>query len=180
MTPNRKGTCKKVVSKSIFFKKTVIKKTVCKPPTGKKCVGKKVRRVRSAFRAIAGTEQNVMQDLFTKVRFQVEEFDLNNEYNASTSTFRPRQSGIYSLLASVSTETITMTPYTLDLEIRVNGVPRISDLENFLPRPGIIDASGIVQLRARDRVEVFLRSTFENVIVQSGLATRFEGNRVSG
>lgn len=162
--------------KKLVCKKTVLKKTVCKQTV---CAGKKIIRRKSAFIAVSGTDQTIADGVFTKVDYQVEELDLNNEYNPATSTFRPRQSGIYSLVASVSFTTITLTPVRMDLQIRVNGLARISDQENFTPRTGIIDAAGIVQLQARDIVEVFARATGENGDILRGLATRFEGARIS-
>ena len=113
-------------------RKLVYKKTLSKHTASKKRVGK-IRK--SAFRAVSGIDQEITDGVFSKVQYQVEELDLKNEYNSSTSTFTPKQRGIYSLLASVSFTTITLTPVRMDLEIRVNGVPRISE-ENFEPRTG--------------------------------------------
>jgi hypothetical protein len=157
----------------------ISKKTICKKVVTKKRIVKPVRFRKSAFRTVSGSEQLILNGVFAKVKYQVQELDLNNEYNSATSTFRPKQNGIYSLFASVSFETITLTPVTFDLQIRINGVPRISDQENFTPRTGIISTAGIINLKARDRVEVFARSTGENGEIQSGLATRFEGARIS-
>ncbi|RAR41204.1 ABC transporter permease [Paenibacillus sp. MDMC362] len=159
-------------SRKLVYKKKLSKLTASK----KKRVGK-IRK--SAFRAVSGIDQEINDGVFSKVQYQVEELDLNNEYNSSTSTFTPKQRGIYSLLASVSFTTITLTPVRMDLEIRVNGVPRISEEENFEPRTGKIDASGLIQLMARDRVEVFARATGENGTILSGFATRFEGARIN-
>ncbi|WP_161807521.1 hypothetical protein [Bacillus sp. FJAT-28004] len=58
-------------------------------------------------------------------------------------------------------------------------MPRISDQEDFTNVSGLIDAGGIVQLQARDRVEVFATVFDKNVEIQSGIATRFEGARIS-
>lgn len=159
-------------SRKLVYKKTLSKHTASK----KKRVGK-IRK--SAFRAVSGIDQEINDGVFSKVQYQVEELDLKNEYNSSTSTFTPKQRGIYSLLASVSFTTITLTPVRMDLEIRVNGVPRISEEENFEPRTGKIDAAGLIQLMARDRVEVFARATGENGTILSGFATRFEGVRIN-
>jgi len=41
------------------------------------------------------------------------------------------------------------------------------------------DAGGIVNLQARDRVEVFATVFEKNVEIQSGVNTRFEGARIS-
>lgn len=158
-------------------RKLVHKKTLSKHAASKK---KRVGKIRkSAFRAVSGIDQEITDGVFSKVQYQVEELDLRNEYNSSTSTFTPKQKGVYSLLASVSFTTVTLTPVRMDLEIRVNGVPRISEEENFEPRTGKIDAAGLIQLMARDRVEVFARATEENGTILSGFATRFEGARIN-
>ncbi|WP_052350351.1 hypothetical protein [Paenibacillus gorillae] len=181
-TGTRKPVCKgsvvkRTICKTTIRKTTVSKQTECKPVSRKKCT--RARFKKSAFAAISGIDQTLTNGVFSKVQYQVEELDLNNEYNSATSTFRPKQNGVYTLVASVAFEQITMTPVRMDLEIRVNGVPRITDQENFTPRTGIIDASGIVQLKVRDRVEVFARATGENGDIQSGVATRFEGARIN-
>ena len=82
-------------SRKLVYKKTLSKHTASK----KKRVGK-IRK--SAFRAVSGIDQEITDGVFSKVQYQVEELDLKNEYNSSTSTFTPKQRGIYSLLASVS------------------------------------------------------------------------------
>ncbi|MFX3634759.1 MAG: hypothetical protein ACE3L7_23240 [Candidatus Pristimantibacillus sp.] len=163
-----KRVCTKIISKKTVCKKTVSKKRVCKP----------IKR-RSAFRAVSGVDQQLLDGSISQVQYQVEELDLNNEYNSATSTFRPKQNGVYTLFASVFFRTTTVTSYTLNLEIRVNGVPRISDQEDYNNISGIIDTGGIVNLNASDRVQVFARVIDKNVEIQSGLATRFEGARIS-
>ncbi|MGG1633129.1 ABC transporter permease [Paenibacillus sp. NRS-1760] len=160
-------------------KRLICKEVVCKRPVSKKLICKPVRSRKSAFRAVSGIDQNLLDGTTAKVLYQVEELDLNNEYNPANSTFRPKQKGVYALFASVFFQTVTVTTFTLDLEIRVNGVPRISDQEDFTNTSGIIEASGLVQLQARDRVQVFATVLNKNVQIQSGLATRFEGARIN-
>ncbi|MDQ0114905.1 hypothetical protein [Paenibacillus harenae] len=169
-----KSACKKTV-----YKKTVLKKTVCRQSFGKNGVSKRFRRINSAFRAVAGFNQELLNGVVTNVRYQVEELDLINEYNPATSTFRPKQNGVYSLFASVSFAAATLIPASIGLEIRVNGVPRILDQEDFISTRGMIDAGGIINLEARDRVQVFARVDDKSVEIQSGVATRFEGARIS-
>lgn len=154
-------------SKKRISKKRLCKKRVCKPFK------------KSAFRAVSGTDQVMLDGVPAQVRYQVQELDLNNEYNPATSTFRPKNNGVYSLFASVFFQTVTVTDFTLSLEIRVNGVSRISDREDYFNTSGIIDAGGIVELEARDRVQVVATVFDKNVEIQSGVATRFEGARIS-
>lgn len=176
--------CKKIVSKkraskTATRKKRVCKPIICKPIVRKKRDGKARIRRSSAFRAVSGVDQMLLDDMTAKIQYQVEELDLGNEYNSANSTFRPKHDGVYSLFASVFFQTVTETQYTLELEIRVNGVPRISDQEDYVTTSGIIDAGGIVELQARDRVEVFATVLEKNVEIQSGFSTRFEGARIS-
>ncbi|OBZ13068.1 hypothetical protein [Bacillus sp. FJAT-26390] len=175
----KKRVRKPVVCKPIVRKKRVCKPIVCRPIIRKKRVIKQRVRRNSAFRAVSGVDQQLLDGMTEQVQYQVEELDLGNEYNSATSTFRPKKDGVYTLFASVFFQTVTVTAYTLDLEIRVNGVPRISDQEDFNNTSGIIEASGIVELEARDRVQVFATVFEKNVEIQSGLSTRFEGARIS-
>ncbi|MFF2482483.1 hypothetical protein [Paenibacillus sp. NPDC058071] len=131
MTVKRTGQGKGIVKKSAAAKSTATKSTTakatyCKPVFPKPfrkpvvckpaCHKKPVRKARkSAFAAVSGANQTLTDGVFAKVQYQVQQLDLNNEYNSATSTFRPKQSGVYSLVASVSFTTITMTPVTMDL-----------------------------------------------------------------
>lgn len=175
----KKQPCKKQICKKQICKKTPDQKRVCERPAPKKPIRKKHPKHHSAFKAISGFNQRLYTDDFTKVRFQVEDFDLNNEYNPAASTFRPKHNGVYSLAASVSFQAFAFTPVTVQLEIRINGVPNISDQEIVGSRHGTIDASGIIQLKACDKVEVFARICGGKAEIQSGLATRFEGAQIS-
>jgi hypothetical protein len=181
--PNISASSKAIVkTSSIRSRKSCQckKKCVCKKKHG--C--KPIKARKSAFRAISGADQFLTENVFQKVKYQVEELDLNNEYNASRSTFRPKHSGIYFLLASVAFEQITRgESVSMDLEIRVNNVPRISDREQFgVPNgigiDGIISTSGSINLKSTDRVEVFARPSRIGGDALSGFATRFEGVRI--
>jgi hypothetical protein len=187
----RKSVSKTIICKKIVSKKRVRKPVVCRPIVRKKRVCKPIvcrpikrvikQRVKrnSAFRAVSGVDQPLLDGTTEQIQYQVEELDLGNEYNSANSTFRPKHDGVYTLFASVFFQTVTVTAYTLDLEIRVNGVARISDQEDFNNTSGIIEAGGIVELEARDRVQVFATVFEKNVEIQSGLSTRFEGARIS-
>lgn len=161
---------KKTVSKTI--KKRVCKKPVCKT----------IIKRRSAFRAISNTTQPIPAGdiTFPQVQYGMQELDLGNEYNPATSTFIPKRSGVYSLFASVEFFPASVgIRLTLVLEIRVNNVPKIRDVEEFLTDRAAIDASGIVPLQAGDEVRVFAFVGGGSGSVQSGVGTRFEGARIS-
>lgn len=91
-------------------------------------------------------------------------FDLNNEYNPDSSTFKPKKDGVYLIIAS-----ITFFPndsnvnYRLVLNIRVNGIPVITDDEFFGPNTvgtgDQVSVSGILKLKADDEISVSLFST---------------------
>ncbi|CAM4441242.1 hypothetical protein FHS16_003848 [Paenibacillus endophyticus] len=174
-----KQVCSKIVCKKTVIKKTISNRAIRRKPVCKRVAVKLPKIRKSAFHAIAGNDQSIMDATITKVRYQAELLDLNNEYNASTSTFQPKQNGIYTLQATILFESMTPTAITLNLDILINGIPRISDQESFTTRTGIIDASGIVQLKTHDHVEVFARAIGESGDIRSGLSSRFEGARIS-
>ncbi|MGO4544627.1 hypothetical protein AB4Z29_07510 [Paenibacillus sp. 2TAB23] len=174
-----KQVCSKIICKKTIIRKTISKRPIRRKPVCKRIAAKLPKIQKSAFHAIAGSDQFILDMIFTKVRYQAETLDLNHEFNTSTSTFQPKQTGIYTLQASIMFELNSITAVTLDLEIRINGVPRISDQENFTSQTGMIDASGIVQLNTHDYVEVFARASGASGDIRSGLASRFEGARIS-
>lgn len=168
-------TVKGFVKSKPACKKLIVKKTISKQVIRKGCGVKKFRGRKSAFIAVSGSDETLNMGPFTQVQYHVEEVDLNNEYNPATSTFRPKQAGIYSLAASISFTVITMIDVEMTLEIRVNGIARISDREHFIQGDNLIDASGIAKLEARDSVQVFARAVGNNGIIESGVATQFSG-----
>jgi hypothetical protein len=116
-------------------------------------------------------------------------FDLLGEFDVSNSTFIPMQDGIYTLFASVEFDPdLTSLPSTFEilLFITINGFSRIFDSETitFVSNPssiigtGIISVSGIRQLNAGDRVEVFFASNVSGTINNLADATHFEASRL--
>ncbi|MUT66811.1 hypothetical protein [Paenibacillus sp. NEAU-GSW1] len=179
---NKKSVCstaKKSVCRQTVIKKRICKTTIVKKRVFKKALCKPTAKTRSAFRAVSGMNQQLPDSELTQVDYQVQELDLNNEYNPATSTFRPKKSGVYALFASVFFTSTTVTNFSLNLQIRVNGVPRITDQEDYFNTGGIIDAGGIIDLEARDIVEVFATAIDKNLTALSGINTRFEGARIS-
>ncbi|WP_337099778.1 C1q-like domain-containing protein [Paenibacillus sp. YIM B09110] len=118
-------------------------------------------------------------DPFPQVLYGLEQFDLNNEYDPATSTFIPRRSGVYSFTATVTFDSNVSGAVSVGLAIRANNSPIITDRETFSFGDGSIDASGLVRLRAGDRVQVFF--TISGVAggnIEAGVGTRFEGARI--
>jgi hypothetical protein len=179
----------------MFKKQTVYspKKQVChvknrvtkcaKRPTKKRCSCKKhTCGCNSAFRAIANVVQPVPGaggNPFPQVLYGLEQFDLNNEYDPSTSTFIPKRSGVYSITASVRFDSNASGAVDVGLAIRANDAPILTDRETFPFGDGSIDAGGLARLRAGDRVQVFF--TISGVAggnIEAGVGTRFEGARI--
>ncbi|MEE6451054.1 ABC transporter permease [Gottfriedia acidiceleris] len=140
--------------------------------------------IASAFRAISNTTQTVPENTFVKVNYQQKQFDLANEYNQFTSTFRPKNNGVYLVSA-----TITFFPvnnnvnYRARIEIRVNGKPAIA-IDNDFFGPilfgNTVNVSTILKLSAMDKVEAFAQSSLAGTIdanVDGEVSTHFEAAR---
>ncbi|WP_235864078.1 hypothetical protein [Sutcliffiella halmapala] len=140
----------------------------------------------AAFRAVNNTPQRVDEaDTFYKVLFQDEQFDIGGIYNANTSTFVPREDGIYYVAGTVTFfPDNTIDPYRVRVEIRVNGVSVAADNDYWGEGVlvNVINVATILQLEAGDLVEIFLTSTTPGEILlnsdtQPIYSTRFEASR---
>lgn len=136
------------------------------------CDNKKESSRPSAFRAVnRTTPQKVTADtpLFP-VLYPDKAFDLNKEYNPITSTFTPKQDGIYLIIASISffPKDIT-TNYRVVINIRVNGIPVVTDNAFFgsnpVPTGDQASVSAILQLEAGDDVNVSVFITTNGMII---------------
>lgn len=145
--------------------------------------GKKGSRRESAFRALNLTmPQNVPANTFVKAVFPTEQFDLANEYNPITSTFRPKKDGVYSIIATIGfSPNDQMLDYRTRIEIRVNGTTAIAIDNDFFggntPFVNAVSVSTIYNLEAGDRVEVFVQSSIAGTIVTSEDGSHFEAAR---
>ncbi|MFD1953451.1 hypothetical protein ACFSL6_04500 [Paenibacillus thailandensis] len=163
-------------------KKTII---VCKKKKAKK--KRRVIIVRtSAFRAVNATaDQTVTANTpVVPVQYPNQIFDINNEYDTATSTFTPKQDGIYFIIASVSFfPDDVMTNYRLVLNIRVNDFPIVTDDEFFganpVPTGDQISVSGILKLEKGDKVTISLFPTTDGIIVADPRGTHFEASRLT-
>lgn len=164
----------------------------------KHCKPKKVGggRFRSAFRAIASEDQFVPNGGVRRqqVLYGREQFDLGNEYNPATSTFRPRNSGVYSLIASLlfmpvvpppspapdatPAAPVPLNPTIIAIAIFVNGRPRVFSEEHLATDSGSVNVSAILRLGAGDRVQVFLIIRVGSGFIPKGIGTHFEGARI--
>ncbi|MFF0826809.1 hypothetical protein ACFYU8_01505 [Brevibacillus sp. NPDC003359] len=76
----------------------------------------------SAFRAVnQTTTQRVGPADLTTIEYPDELFDLNNEYNPSTSAFTPKQDGVYLVIASLGFLSDVPTNYSVRIFIGING-----------------------------------------------------------
>ncbi|WP_284242087.1 C1q-like domain-containing protein [Paenibacillus glycanilyticus] len=172
--------CKKKSEYGYKTEKKVCKtvKYVCKPVSKKTCKKAVVAR-KSAFRAVSAIAQSVIAGATVQVNYGIEQYDLGREYNPATSTFRPKQSGIYSFIASVFF-TSTNDPASFGLAITVNGVPVATETTSSASGGVTLDVSTIVKLRSGDDVQVEFFTSLAGSIVPSS-ATHFEGvlNRIT-
>lgn len=140
--------------------------------------------IASAFRAVNNTNQTVPENTFVKVNYQIEQFDLANEYNPGTSTFRPNKNGVYLVSATISfAPNNNNVNYRVRIEIRVNGRPAIAiDNDFFGPINfgNVANVSTILKLRAKDQVEIFAQSSTAGIIAVNAdgqASTHFEAAR---
>jgi hypothetical protein len=143
----------------------------------------------SAFRAINITvTQDVTADVpVIPVQYPTEIFDLNDEYDPLTSTFTPKQDGVYLVIASVNFNPPTVdgviipTNYRVLTLIRVNGIPVVSDNDFFgeIPIGAVSSVSSILPLQAGDSVNVATSVSTDGTIIPNPFAppTRFEAAR---
>lgn len=156
-------------------------KPVCKPVKhfGQSCFKKVVRK--SAFRANASQAQAIAAATLTQVAFNQEIFDLGREYNPATSTFRAKQGGVYTFFASVfyTAADPDAGPVEVTIVITVNGITAFGDTETLAFSSGVIDTSGIVNLRRGDDVQVrFIASSAGTISNNAG--THFDGALTRG
>ncbi|GGB44597.1 C1q-like domain-containing protein [Fictibacillus barbaricus] len=131
----------------------------------------------SAFRAIKTVGQQVLQNVPTQVLYPVEQYDTNNEYDPATSTFIPKQSGVYSIIASIL---VSSSPdVSFRINIRVNGNDVASDNENStITQLTGLSVSTNIRLQAGDRVQVFAEVPQFSILVGDEAFSHFEATRI--
>lgn len=138
----------------------------------------------SAFRA---TNVTATQPVGGQVLFPDEVFDLNDEYDETTSTFSPNQGGVYLIVASVLFEKnpeVALTDYVVEVDVLVNGAdPEKAFADNeYVPESlsaevVAVKASSIVQLEAGDEVTVSAFASVDGEILNNPYGTLFEAAR---
>ncbi|MDQ0059859.1 C1q-like domain-containing protein [Paenibacillus harenae] len=165
-----------------MISKQALRKKMLTSGLGKKCgpIRHKAKRPvlckrkGSAFSAVSNADQPISQ--FIQVQFNQEVFDLNNEYNPATSIFTARRSGIYVLFASINYLPATDVAGVVAIAIFANESILV-DSEAIRLNGTIVSVTGIVQLRAGDRVGVFAAVSDGSGVIDP-FNTRFEGSRV--
>jgi hypothetical protein len=131
-----------------------------------------IRSNPSAFRAVNLTDEQMVtaNTPVFPVLYPDEVFDLNNEYNPDTSTFIPKQDGIYSIIGSVSffPNNISIN-YRVVINIRVNEIPVVTDNAFFganpVPTGDQASVSAILQLEAGDEVNISVFITTDGILM---------------
>lgn len=147
--------------------------------------GRREKRRKSAFRAVnSRTDQNVTANTpVFPVLYPNQIFDLRDEYKPNRSTFIPKMGGIYLIIASVAffPDNVT-TNYRVVINIRVNGIPVVTDNgflgANPVPTGDQVSVSAILKLAAGDKVSISVFSTTDGVILAEPRGTHFEAVRV--
>ena len=147
------------------------------------CCNKEEKSVRpSVFRAVNNTgQQSVNADtLVAPVLFPDVIFDLNNEYEPVTSTFTPKQDGVYSIIASVNFASVDTINYRVLIYILINGNPVVVDNDFWgeIPFSDATSVSAILQLTAGDEVNVAAASSTNSELRGNPLIMHFEAARV--
>ncbi|PGD51131.1 hypothetical protein COM38_19405 [Bacillus toyonensis] len=133
----------------------------------------------SAFRAIKQSPQQYTNMVPSRVIYETEIFDLNDEYNAILSAFIPKQNGIYFLAASILIST-GIPDVTSALTIEVNNTDALVDNEafpDFFEFAPVISVSGVLFLNAGDVVTVRQNTTGPGILTFDDSAAHFEAAR---
>ncbi|MGM0843689.1 MAG: C1q-like domain-containing protein [Bacillota bacterium] len=143
---------------------------------------KKVEKKQSAFRAVKNTATLIpVADTNVKVSFANEQFDLNNEYNSSTSTFVAKTPGIYLFTSTLIFDPNDDVDYEFGINLVVNGGARDVDADYTgfnASYFNTVDLSEIVKLEEGDTVEIFAFSSTPGTIIAEH-RTSFAGSRLN-
>ncbi|PEJ95066.1 NTTRR-F1 domain [Bacillus wiedmannii] len=112
----------------------------------------------SAFRAEKLGSQDFVEVSDIQVSYEDQIFDLNDEYDPFTSTFIPKQGGVYFVFAMVEAQLFGFDiNHIAILKIYVNNILTLSSTGGYsvgLPVTPTLSVSGIIHLNAGDAVTV--------------------------
>ncbi|MDR4983957.1 hypothetical protein CN491_08685 [Bacillus cereus] len=127
----------------------------------------------SGFRAINREfEQSVGPADLTSISYPNEIFDLNDEYNPITSTFTPKQDGVYLIIASIGFFPNVPASYSARIFITINGEAVVADndfLSEELEIVNLVSVSTIIKLDAGSNVQVIAQATADGKTVPEPL-----------
>jgi Neuraminidase (sialidase) len=136
----------------------------------------------SAFKARSSQDQPITANTLTKILYQVEEFDLKNEYNPATSTFTAQNGGVY--LFNPSVNFVADNPNINNefaLGLFVNGENREADndfyIANISSLSNIVKDTVIIRLNAGDQIEVMAISSTNGRIIGPNANTSYSAAR---
>ncbi|MCU5581168.1 hypothetical protein OCF65_11795 [Bacillus toyonensis] len=140
--------------------------------------------LRSAFRAFnATTTQNVGSADLTQIVYPNKVFDLNNEYDPITSTFTPKQDGIYLIIASLSFSPNVPSNYSLRMFIDINRERAAAADNDFFGEEvtvtsNLLSVSTITQLSKNDNVQILAQATADGITVPGQSFIHFESAKL--
>ncbi|MEA3318699.1 MAG: hypothetical protein U9Q88_01645 [Bacillota bacterium] len=119
-----------------------------------------------AFRALKENIQPLTAGVSSKITFEQEQFDIGNIYKPNSSTFVPRESGVYYVAASFTFAPSENVPYRTRADIVVNGITVQVDNDYWdqLANLNVVNVSAVLQLQACDHVEIFGQSNVDGFI----------------
>ncbi len=111
----------------------------------------------SAFRAIKDTETQISANFVYDVSFESIEFDLDNEYDANTSTFTAKTDGVYLFTAALGFSPDANDDFQFGVVLKIDGVSINYD-DEFTGVDAInvtvVDFSQIIKLNAGQTVSI--------------------------
>jgi hypothetical protein len=116
-------------------------------------------RQRTFVSAYQSTGQAVGANTWTKVLYQTEVTDVNNEFDPTTSKFTAAEKGTYALSASLMSAVSTLDAVQADLLVKVNGVDHIRLWGDTLKinKNTLMAGSTLLNLNAGDYVEIYFQ-----------------------
>jgi len=113
----------------------------------------------SSFNAVPSAEQTTPHNIRTKINFDVEQSDANNEFDPTTSRFTPKQAGTYLIIARVGWATPNHQSL-METDIYKNGAIILSEVGYANGPPagqGSVVAAFVTANGTTDYFEIFAR-----------------------
>jgi hypothetical protein len=135
----------------------------------------------SVFMAAATTSQEVGPADITQIMYPDQILDLNNEYNQGTSTFEPKQDGVYFIIARLAYVPDVGRNYGVKMFIIINDENVAAADNDFFGAPltnnNHVSVSTLTQLSKGDRVQIFAQAITDGNTDPDPSLTHFEAIR---